>query len=404
MDGVTASTTELNYLDITTLGTSEASKVVTADSNGDVTITDGAHDFNIASHDGNNGLTLGGTLVQSSATDLNLVNGASTGTIVNSKAVIYGSSGEVNATTLQISGTSITASATELNTLNNVTGGTVTESKAVVVDSNKDIGDFRNLTATTLTGTLQTGAQSNITSVGTLTGLTVDGDVTLDASDVDICGNVTVDGSLMVNGGIAMSGDFSFFGTDNSFNVVCDEIMLDASDVDVCGNLTVNGDIILNGSLTTVAGDLNISGGYHGKRRVVDLTAANASPTQTQSGTLFTFGGTACEVTLPPAESGLEYFFVVNTTQTGDAVITTDTNDKISGCLLKTTDAFNETNLANTTTVIDAIPATTNRLTFNGTTSGGVIGSYIHIVGMGANKYHVNGTVIGSGTLVTSAS
>ena len=36
LDGITATATELNYTDITTLGTSEASKVLTADANGDV--------------------------------------------------------------------------------------------------------------------------------------------------------------------------------------------------------------------------------------------------------------------------------------------------------------------------------------------------------------------------------
>lgn len=41
IDGVTATTAELNYLDITTLGTSEASKVVTADANGVVTFDNG---------------------------------------------------------------------------------------------------------------------------------------------------------------------------------------------------------------------------------------------------------------------------------------------------------------------------------------------------------------------------
>jgi hypothetical protein len=75
LDGCTATTTELNYLDITTLGTSEASKVVTADANGDVTIADGAYDFDIASHDGTNGLLLGGTLVTATATELNLIDG-----------------------------------------------------------------------------------------------------------------------------------------------------------------------------------------------------------------------------------------------------------------------------------------------------------------------------------------
>ena len=75
LDGCTATTTELNYLDITTLGTSEASKVVTADANGDVTIADGAYDFDVASHDGTNGLLLGGTLVTATATELNLIDG-----------------------------------------------------------------------------------------------------------------------------------------------------------------------------------------------------------------------------------------------------------------------------------------------------------------------------------------
>ena len=48
------------------------------------------------------------TAVHHLGAELNLVDGSSAGTIVNSKAVIYGSSGEVNATTLQIAGTSIT--------------------------------------------------------------------------------------------------------------------------------------------------------------------------------------------------------------------------------------------------------------------------------------------------------
>jgi hypothetical protein len=55
--------------------------------------------------------------VTSTAAELNLVDGSSAGTVVNSKAVVYGASGEVNATTLQIAGTSITSTAAELNIL-----------------------------------------------------------------------------------------------------------------------------------------------------------------------------------------------------------------------------------------------------------------------------------------------
>lgn len=59
--------------------------------------------------------------ITSTAAEINLVDGSSAGTIVNSKAVIYGSSGEVNATTLQIGGTSINATAAEINLID---GGT----------------------------------------------------------------------------------------------------------------------------------------------------------------------------------------------------------------------------------------------------------------------------------------
>lgn len=66
-------TDELAYLDVTTLGQSEESKVLTADANGHVKIEDGAFDFDVASHDGTNGLLLGGTLVTTSAAELNYV-------------------------------------------------------------------------------------------------------------------------------------------------------------------------------------------------------------------------------------------------------------------------------------------------------------------------------------------
>ena len=88
LDGVTASTAELNILDGVTASTAE------------LNILDG---------------------VTSTAAELNLVDGSIAGTIVNSKGVVYGAAGEVNATTLQIAGTSITSTAAELNILDGVT-------------------------------------------------------------------------------------------------------------------------------------------------------------------------------------------------------------------------------------------------------------------------------------------
>jgi hypothetical protein len=110
---------------ITTLGTLTGLTV-----GGDCTIADGSNDFDIASHDGSNGLKLGGVL--------------------------------------------ITASAAEFNVLDGSTAGTAVASKALVVDANKDINlGSGDLTATNVTGTLQTAAQGNVTSVGSLNGLTI---------------------------------------------------------------------------------------------------------------------------------------------------------------------------------------------------------------------------------------
>ena len=78
VDGCTATTTELNYLDITTLGTSADSKALTQSAAGVVTVgaTSGDQVLDIASHDlVDGGLKLAGTLVTASATEVNLLDG-----------------------------------------------------------------------------------------------------------------------------------------------------------------------------------------------------------------------------------------------------------------------------------------------------------------------------------------
>jgi len=60
-----------------------ATKIVYKDASGnvsidgDVTVSDGTNDFDVASHDGTNGLKLGGTIVTSSAAELNILDGKS---------------------------------------------------------------------------------------------------------------------------------------------------------------------------------------------------------------------------------------------------------------------------------------------------------------------------------------
>jgi len=130
---VSSTAAELNLVDGSTAGTIVNSKAVIYGAAGEVNATK---------------LQVGGVDITATPAEINLLDTAVAGTIVNSIAVIYGAAGEVNATTLQVGGVDITATPAEINVLDGVTAGTVLASGGVVVDANKDIGSFRNLTAT----------------------------------------------------------------------------------------------------------------------------------------------------------------------------------------------------------------------------------------------------------------
>lgn len=112
---VSATQTQLDYVVVGTLGTSEASKAVTADASGDVilsgnvTVSYGANDVDIVSHDGTNGLKLGGVLVTPSAAELNHSDGVTSNiqtqldALTNSLSPTVKSGNETvnNSTTLQ---------------------------------------------------------------------------------------------------------------------------------------------------------------------------------------------------------------------------------------------------------------------------------------------------------------
>jgi hypothetical protein len=114
-------------------------------STSEVQIIDGSYNFDIASHDGTNGLKLGGTLVTTSAAELNLLDG--------------------------------------------IVAGTVSASKFLLVDSNKDLSGIRNLTGT---GTAQF---ANFTA----TGNTSIGDAVSDTVAV----NATITTNLIFEGSTA---------------------------------------------------------------------------------------------------------------------------------------------------------------------------------------------------------
>lgn len=60
-------------------------------------------------------LTINGTNVTATAAELNLLDGSVANTVVNNKAVVYGSAGQVQATTVDLGDWTITQSGTELH-------------------------------------------------------------------------------------------------------------------------------------------------------------------------------------------------------------------------------------------------------------------------------------------------
>jgi hypothetical protein len=106
--------------------------------------------------------------VTSTATELNLLDGSTAGTIANSKAVIYSAAGQVNGTTLAIAGTAITSTATELNLLDGVSGLVQADfTKLAAIDSTAAEINYSDLATlgTTAASKVFTADANNLTTV-----------------------------------------------------------------------------------------------------------------------------------------------------------------------------------------------------------------------------------------------
>ena len=224
LDGVTATASELNALDGITSSVSE------------LNILDG---------------------VTATAAELNLIDGPAAGTIANSKAVIYGSSGEVNATTLQIAGTAITSTAAELNILDGVTattselnlmdGGTTAGTTAVAGADGivtNDNGTMRQTTTDTFDTYLAqtTKTLTNKTISGSDNTLSNIGNSSLSNSAITVS-----DGSNTT--AVALGGTMTFAGTTNEIEV---SESSGTVTIGLPNNVTISGNLTVSGDTTTV--------------------------------------------------------------------------------------------------------------------------------------------------------
>ncbi|GMG16178.1 unnamed protein product [Phytophthora fragariaefolia] len=121
----------------------------------------------------------------------------------------------------------ISISSSEISVLDGVSPGTAQASKALLLNGSSSISGIASLSATTLTGTLQTAAQPNIMSVGTLASLTLSGGIsgvttisasgTINFDGVVNCNNSTyaaspLSGSLVVSGGVGIQKNIAIGG------------------------------------------------------------------------------------------------------------------------------------------------------------------------------------------------
>lgn len=171
---------------------------------------------------------------------------------------------------------------------------------------------------------------------------------------------------------------------------------------------------------TTFSGPIRSLGGVYqqGPATVVDITSSTTLSPEAHGGRIITVGGSLAAnvvLTLPaintsanPVSSGpgqdpntlnnegvVYTIWVPTTISTSSLKIGTDGTDKFVGSVLSI-----DTDTSGAAVGFTA-GATNDYINFNGTTTGGVAGTWVQIVAVAANKYMVTGTVNGSGTVAT---
>lgn len=173
-------------------------------------------------------------------------------------------------------------------------------------------------------------------------------------------------------------------------------------------------------AISTFDGPVRSLGGIfqQGPSTVVEITSSTTLNPVAHAGRIISVGGTLAAnvvLTLPAINTsanasssgpgndpntanneGVVYTIWVPTTiATSSLKIGTNGTDKFVGTILGV-----DTDSSNALVAYTA-GATNDFINFNGTTTGGVAGSWVQIVAIAANKYMVNGIALGSGTVAT---
>ncbi len=236
LKGLTITATKLNYLDVT-LGIADLNKVLTVDSNKDIsglnhiqntknTITSTNNNMLTLKNTSNSGLqniyfdgststnkwelgTRNTDVVDlkmgfyiSNNTDyrfiINSVGNVGIGLLTpSSKLEVAGDINISNGSAYKINGSDISTP------LSGITAGTAGASKFLMLDSNRNLININNLTVSNLYGLIATASQPNITSLGTLSGLTSSSTVFITDTTTS---TTSTTGALVITGGLGISG------------------------------------------------------------------------------------------------------------------------------------------------------------------------------------------------------
>ena len=186
-----------------------------------------------------------------------------------------------------------------------------------------------------------------------------------------------------------IAADYVSDGSD--LGLVAGDIVHHIDSTNVVANVLIVTSVTSGGAAT-----LGLAMGTTGS--VVSLTASTSSPTALQSGTTFLLNRAAgITVTLPSPVVGLKYRYLVQT-----AVTSNDYGIDTDGASTFMVGVVNQVIAASATSEGQSADGTSIvSCNMNGTTTGGLVGSYIDVECISATVWEVTGILVGSGTLAT---
>jgi hypothetical protein len=221
-------------------------------------------------------------------------------------------SNSIDVGTLSIGGVAVTATPAELNYISGVVPGTVTASKAVVVDASKDIGDFNNITTSTLTSDDIDTSTATTLLLGKATATKVEiadtGVTTEVQGSLDVVGTSTLQGATTFG---VTPNEFTFPATDGTANQILK--------TDGLGAVTwqADNDTTTAVALGTTGADVNVDlASPPTTGQVLKATSATTATWQAEGGGgggsyVVTFGGSSQDVD--------DFMFPSGTMNSGDA-------------------------------------------------------------------------------------